>query len=94
MLPDNEELTGATFRLIPEKPLQARYVRFKITNKRIIDVTEVEILDAIALKPFDLRIALPDDKQVFRATGSSHSWSSKYVIYTFAIPVSAKTTSV
>jgi hypothetical protein len=62
MLPDNEELTGGTFRFIPEKPVQARYVQFKVTNKRVVDVTELEVLDAIELKPFDLRIALPDEK--------------------------------
>jgi hypothetical protein len=64
MVPDNEELTGATFRLIPRTPTEARYVQFKIRNKRIIDVTELEVLDAIELKPFDLRIALPDEHSV------------------------------
>jgi hypothetical protein len=60
MLPDDEKLTGATFRCIPAKPMQARFVQFKITNKRMFDVTELEVLDAIEFKPFDLRIALPD----------------------------------
>jgi hypothetical protein len=62
MLPDNEELTGGTFRFTPEKPVQARYVQFKVTNKRAFDATELEVLDGIELKPFDLRIALPDEK--------------------------------
>jgi hypothetical protein len=62
MLPDNEELTGATFRLIPQRPAQARYVQFKVSNKRIFDVTEFEVLEAVDLKPFDLRVALPDEK--------------------------------
>jgi hypothetical protein len=60
MLPDDEKLTGATFRCIPAKRMQARFVQFKITNKRMFDVTELEVLDAIEFKPFDLRIALPD----------------------------------
>jgi hypothetical protein len=62
MLPDNEELTGATFRVIPPKPVSARYIQFKITNPRTFDVTEIEVLDAIDFKPFDLRIALPGEK--------------------------------
>jgi hypothetical protein len=64
MLPDNEELTGATFRVIPPQPVGARYVQYKIANTRIFDVTELEVLDTIAFKPFDLRIALPDAKSV------------------------------
>ena len=45
MKPDDEMLTGYTFRLIPEKPVQARYVRYKITPARNICVTELEVLD-------------------------------------------------
>jgi hypothetical protein len=70
MMPDNEELTGGTFRFIPTKPVQARYVQFKITNKRVVDVTELEVLDAIELKPFDLRVALPDEKATISQRGS------------------------
>jgi hypothetical protein len=62
MLPDNEKLTGGTFRVIPPKPVTTRYVQFKVTSKRTFDVTEIEVLDAIDFKPFDLRIALPSDK--------------------------------
>jgi hypothetical protein len=62
MLPDNEELTGGTFRCIPEKPMPARYVQFKVTNNRVFVATEIEVLDAIRFDPFDLRIALPDEK--------------------------------
>jgi hypothetical protein len=62
MLPDDESLTGATFRCIPATPVDTRYVQYRISNTRVIDVTELEVLDAIALEPFDLRIALPDEK--------------------------------
>jgi hypothetical protein len=62
MLPDNETLTGATFRCIPPTPLATRYVRYKVSNTRVIDVTELEVLDAIRFEPCDLRIALPDEK--------------------------------
>ena len=60
MLPDNEELKGATFRVIPSKPLQARYIQYKVSSKRMFVATELEVLDAISFKPFDLRVALPN----------------------------------
>lgn len=63
MLPDDETLTGYTFRLLPEKPVTARHVRYKITTPRNICVTELEVLDSIQLTPFDLRIALPEQKK-------------------------------
>jgi hypothetical protein len=62
MLPDEETLAGHTFRLIPEKPITTRYVRYLITSDRHFCATELEVLDKIDLKPFDLRIALPDEK--------------------------------
>jgi len=62
MLPDDETLTGYTFRLIPEKPVTARHVRSKVTTRRKTCVTELEVLDAIRFEPFDLRVALPHEK--------------------------------
>lgn len=62
MMPDDETLTGGTFRLIPDKPVQARYVQYKVTSKRNFDATELEVLDAIKLASFDLRVALPDER--------------------------------
>jgi hypothetical protein len=62
MLPDDESLAGHTFRVIPDKPLFTRYVRFLITSDRSFCATEIEVLDSIDLKPFDLRIALPDER--------------------------------
>jgi hypothetical protein len=61
MLPDEETLAGHTFRLIPEKPISTRFVRYLVTNDRHFCVTELEVLDSIEQKPFDLRIALPDE---------------------------------
>ena len=58
--PDEERITGHTFRLIPKEPIRARYVRYKVTNKRFFDCTELEVLDSIRFEPFELRIALPD----------------------------------
>ena len=60
MWPDHEVIQGATFRLIPEKRVEARYVQYRVTNQRFFCSTELEVLDAISYEPFDLRIALPE----------------------------------
>lgn len=60
--PDEEVIAAHLFELIAPKPVEARYVRFKITPERALTVSEVEVLDSIKYEPFDLRIALPDDK--------------------------------
>ena len=62
MWPDDEKITGHTFRLIPEEPVTTRYVQYKVTNPRIFDCTELEVLDSVKFEPFDLRIALPDER--------------------------------
>jgi len=63
MMPDDETATGFTYDLVPAGPVQARYVRFKIAPERTLTVSEVQVLDFIKTKPFDLRIALPDAKR-------------------------------
>ena len=60
MWPDDETITSATFRLVPKAPIQARYVKYQITNKRFFDCAGLEVLDSIKSEPFDLRIALPE----------------------------------
>jgi len=64
--PDEEVIAAHFFELIAPKPVQARYVRFKITPERALTVSEVEVLDSIKYEPFDLRIALPEDKVAAR----------------------------
>jgi hypothetical protein len=59
---DEEIMTGGTFRVIPDKPVTARYIQYKITNARNFCCTELEVLDAIKSDPFNLRIALPQAK--------------------------------
>jgi len=61
MMPDDETAKGFTCDLIPGEPVEARYVRFKITPERIMTVSEVQVLDRIRFKPYDLHIALPDE---------------------------------
>jgi hypothetical protein len=60
LLPDDERARAWNYELIPESPVTARYVRFKITPKRLIGVTEVQALKFIQYEPFDMRIALPE----------------------------------
>ncbi|MBA3707638.1 MAG: hypothetical protein H0W83_02315 [Planctomycetes bacterium] len=60
MWTDEETMCGFTARLIPPKPVSAHFVRFRTETKRFLCVTEIEVLDAIEFKPFDLRVALPD----------------------------------
>ena len=61
MMPDDETATGFTYDLVPKEPIEARYVRFKVTAERTLTVSEVQVLDQIKYTPFDLRIALPDE---------------------------------
>ena len=63
MLPDDETATGFLYALTPPEPVDARYVQYKITPQRILTVSEVQVLDSIQYTPFDLRIALPDEKE-------------------------------
>ncbi len=37
-------------------------MKFRITPKRILGVTEVQALDSVKYEPFDLRITLPDGR--------------------------------
>jgi hypothetical protein len=59
--PDEDVIAAHNFELTPPKPVQARYVRFKVTPERTLTVSEVQVLDSIRYEPFDLRVALPDE---------------------------------
>jgi hypothetical protein len=59
IMPDDETATGFSYEMIPTEPVEARFVRFKITAQRTLTVSEVQVLDSIRYEPFDLRIALP-----------------------------------
>lgn len=62
MWPDEETVQGYMFRVIPGAPVEARFVQYRITSKRMLCATELEVLDSINSEPFDLKIALPDEK--------------------------------
>ncbi len=59
--PDDETLTSATFRLVPPQAVNARYVKYEVKSKRVFACAGIEVLDAYELRPFDLRLALPDE---------------------------------
>ena len=61
MWTDEETLTSGTFRFIPDRPVPARFIQFRILNKRFFDCAGLKVLDTIRSTPFDLRIALPDE---------------------------------
>jgi hypothetical protein len=63
MLPDDETAAGFLYALTPPAPVDARYVQYQITPQRTLTVSEVQVLDSIQSTPFDLRIALPDEKE-------------------------------
>ena len=62
MWPDEETLQSPNIEMILPKPVEARYVKFKITPARILCISELQVLDSITYEPFDLKIALPDGK--------------------------------
>lgn len=62
MLADEETARGWNFEKALDGPVRARYVRFRLTPKRIVGVTEVQALDRLEYEPFDMKIALPDDR--------------------------------
>ncbi len=57
---DEETFNAYNHTLTLPSPVTARYVKFKVNNARTLVITEVQALDSIEFKPFDLKIALPD----------------------------------
>jgi len=73
LMPDDETARGFTFTKLLPTPVPARYVRFKVTPQRILGISEVQALDFVKYEPFDLRIALPDEKVASSAVGAGPS---------------------
>ena len=61
MYPDEETLCAYNFDKVLDKPVEARYVKYKLTvgPGRFLAVTELQVLDGIKYEPFDLRLAPP-----------------------------------
>ncbi|MGQ9574666.1 MAG: discoidin domain-containing protein [Thermoguttaceae bacterium] len=60
MGPDHETFTAPVFELIPPQPVEARYVRYRITARRFTMTSEVQVFDWVRYDPMDLRIPLPE----------------------------------
>jgi hypothetical protein len=58
---DEETFKAHNFLMPLDEPVEARYVRYKLTPARMLAVTEVQVLDGFKFEPFDVRIALPPD---------------------------------
>jgi hypothetical protein len=62
MAPDDESFGAYSFFLIPPAPVSTRWVRYRVTSPGFFCPTELFALDGLRYEPFDLRIALPDEK--------------------------------
>lgn len=61
LLTDDETAQGWNYERIPDVPVSARFVCYRIEPHRAMCVTEVQALKFITYEPFDLRVALPSD---------------------------------
>jgi hypothetical protein len=62
MVQDNEKGQGWNFELALKEPVDAKFVRFKVTTARWLAITEVQVYDFVKHEPFDIQLALPDEK--------------------------------
>ena len=60
MWPDREVIAAHNYFLPMAAPVEARYVKYKLSSPRGMNVSEVQVLESFKFEPFDLRIALPD----------------------------------
>jgi hypothetical protein len=61
LLPDDEQATGWNFEYALPAPVTTRHVRYHITPKRTLCVSELQVFDRVDYTPFDIRIALPGE---------------------------------
>ncbi len=59
MWTDEETFAAHNHTLVLDQPVEARYVRYRVTPSRRMAITEVQALDDVKSEPFDLRIVLP-----------------------------------
>jgi hypothetical protein len=60
MLLDTEKVTAWNFERRLPAPVSARYVRYRVTPKRILCASELQVFDRVDYAPFDIRIAVPE----------------------------------
>lgn len=61
MLPDDETAQAWNYILPLSSPVTARFVRFRITPRRSLGISEVQAFDRVERRPFSLRVLLPDE---------------------------------
>lgn len=61
MWTDEETFAAHNHDLVLDKPVEARYIRFRLTPSRMMSVSEVQVLDFIKHEKFDLGLALPNE---------------------------------
>jgi hypothetical protein len=71
MWPDEETLGAYNHALVLDKPVEARYVKFAVKSSRKMVISEVQVLDGVESKPYDLRIALPGQKSLAQTAASA-----------------------
>jgi len=47
MMPDDETATGFTYTLVPQDPVDAATCEYKVTTKRTLTISELEVLDSV-----------------------------------------------
>ncbi len=62
MLPDDETLRAWNYILPLQSPVTAQFVRFRVTARRSLGITEVQAFDRLERRDFWMRILLPDEK--------------------------------
>ncbi|WP_347245074.1 hypothetical protein [Thermogutta sp.] len=61
MLPDDETAQAWNYVLPLRSPVRARFVRFRVTARRSLGITEVQAFDRLDRRDFSLRVLLPDE---------------------------------
>jgi hypothetical protein len=71
MWSDEESFVAHNHTLQVDKPVEARYVKFATKASRFMVVTEVQVLDGVKTEPYELKIALPNEKPATPAKTAS-----------------------
>jgi len=62
MLPDDETAQAWNYFLRLESPVSTRFVRFRVTPRRSLGITEVQAFDRLDRREFSMQVLLPDEK--------------------------------
>ncbi|MCL2646517.1 MAG: discoidin domain-containing protein [Phycisphaerales bacterium] len=63
MYNDEETFAAHNHTMLLPSPVTARYVKFAVAASRTMVITEIQALDGVESKPFDLKLAMPDPAQ-------------------------------